>query len=101
MAASIKNKCFGINKLVFILIAVPYLIMIIPITFLNIIVFWTPIYLARKVVEQCRRVVWKIVKYKTVSVIANLAGSAVFFLLYILEITTKIKWQTLDIGVRN
>jgi len=101
MTGSTENKCFGINKVIFISIAVPYCIMIIPATFLNIIIFWAPIYLTRKVFEKCRRVALKVIEYKDVSVIANLSGSAVYFLFYTLEITGVIEWITLDIGVRK
>ena len=103
MASFTENKYFGINKLIFLLISVPYLLFILPMTFVNMLVFWTPLYVARKFIERCCQVVWKEIKYKNISVIANFTGSAVCFLILILEVYGKMpySYKTVTMGVRN
>lgn len=101
MASFTENKCFGINKLIFLLISVPYLLFILPMTLVNMLVFWTPIYIARKVVERCRRVACKKIKYKNISVIANFTGAAVCFFILILEVSGLMSYKFAKIGVRK
>ncbi|CAG5110674.1 Oidioi.mRNA.OKI2018_I69.chr2.g5052.t1.cds [Oikopleura dioica] len=77
-------KIFGINRTIFILVAIPYCVFFIPTTFLNIIVFWPPVYFARATLQRCFKLPWKVVQFKYISVFANLIGAAFYSVLYAL-----------------
>lgn len=100
MTSNSEKKCFGINKPFYKFIAVSYLTIILTMTFLNMIIFWTPIYLFRKVVEKCSHDALKIPKYKNISVIANFTCSVALFIILALELTDKLQYQTFSIGVK-